>query len=140
MKNRFFLTTLLSCFLTMFTFGQEIDTRLLSNKGQIVENAFKFNKNAYNYMLFELDHGYKVVEKSSLSKHERQLITKLPRNKSNETQLNLIGTADFNYVALGLSLKSQEKQYFQIEGNKILVLLPISEITQLFILDPSNTK
>ncbi|MFA9211450.1 MAG: hypothetical protein ACEQR5_06455, partial [Moraxellaceae bacterium] len=78
MKKRFFLTTLLSCFLTIFTFGQEIDPRLLSNKGQLAESAYKFNKNAYNYMLFELDHGYQVVEKKSLSKQERQLIRKLP--------------------------------------------------------------
>lgn len=140
MKKRFFLTTLLSCFLTIFTFGQEIDPRLLSNKGQLAESAYKFNKNAYNYMLFELDHGYQVVEKKSLSKQERQLIRKLPENNSSATQLNLLGTTNFNFVALGIALKSQEKQFFLLGENNVLVLLPIAEITQLFILDPSNTK
>ncbi len=122
------------------TYGQEIDARLLTNKGQTAETAFKFNKNAYNYMLFELDHGYQLVEKKSLSKKERNSLVKLPENELVATQLSLIGTASFNYVSLGLTLKSQEKQFFQVGDNKVLVLLPISLITQLFIQDPSNTK
>jgi hypothetical protein len=122
------------------TYGQEIDARLLTNKGQTAETAFKFNKNAYNYMLFELDHGYQLVEKKSLSKKERNSLVKLPENELVATQLSLIGTASFNYVSLGLTLKSQEKQFFQVGDNKVLVLLPISQITQLFIQDPSNTK
>lgn len=140
MNNRFFLTALLSCFLMITTYGQEIDARLLTNKGQTAETAFKFNKNAYNYMLFELDHGYQLVEKKSLSKKERNSLVKLPENELVATQLSLIGTASFNYVSLGLTLKSQEKQFFQVGDNKVLVLLPISQITQLFIQDPSNTK
>lgn len=140
MNNRFFLTALLSCFLMITTYGQEIDARLLTNKGQNAETAFKFNKNAYNYMLFELDHGYQLVEKKSLSKKERNSLVKLPENELVATQLSLIGTASFNYVSLGLTLKSQEKQFFQVGDNKVLVLLPISQITQLFIQDPSNTK
>jgi hypothetical protein len=140
MNNRFFLTALLSCFLMITTYGQEIDARLLTNKGQTAETAFKFNKNAYNYMLFELDHGYQLVEKKSLSKKERNSLVKLPENELVATQLSLIGTASFNYVSLGLTLKSQEKQFFQVGDNKVLVLLPISLITQLFIQDPSNTK
>jgi hypothetical protein len=41
---------------------------------------------------------------------------------------------------LGVTLQSKEQQYFQLAKNQVLVLLPIVEITKLFIQHPSNTK
>lgn len=126
--------------LSTSVFSQEIDERLVKNKGELAQSAFKYNLNAYNYLVFELDYGYQVVAKKGLSKEERKLIQTLPVSSNVSEQLAFIGTNKFNYCTLGVSLKSKEKQYFQLPNNQILVLLPIAEITQLFIKHPSNTK
>lgn len=120
--------------------GQKIDARLLVNKGELAQSMFKYNTNSYNYLVFELDFGYQVVAKKELSKKERQLIQSLPEMPNTPKELALIGTSEFNYCALGIALRSKEKQFFQLSKNQVLVLLPITEITQLFINHPTNTK
>lgn len=140
MNKRFFLTTLLSCFLMITTYGQEIDARLLTNKGQAAETAFKFNTNAYNYMLFELDFGFFITSNKALSKEERKMIQSVPNEAERLQQIQNIGTPNFNYFSLGVTLQSKEYQYYQLAKNQVLVLLPIVEITKLFIQHPSNTK
>lgn len=122
------------------TYGQEIDARLLTNKGQAAETAFKFNTNAYNYMLFELDFGYFITSNKALSKEERKMIQSVPNEAERLQQIQNIGTPNFNYFSLGVTLQSKEYQYYQLAKNQVLVLLPIVEITKLFIQYPSNTK
>ena len=138
-KINFFMVLFILSFSTSLL-SQEIDERLVKNKGELAYSAFKYNTNAYNYLVFELDFGYQVVAKKELSKEERVLIQSLPVSSNISEQLSVIGSDKFNYCALGVSLKSKEKQYFQLPNNEILVLLPITEITQLFIKHPSNTK
>jgi hypothetical protein len=135
-----FIMVLFTLTLSTSVFSQEIDERLVKNKGEQAQSAFKYNTNAYNYMLFELDFGYQVVSKKELTKDERKLVQTLPDLTGITEQIAVIGTDKFNYSTLGVSLKSKEKQYFQLPNNKILILLPIAEITQLFIKHPSNTK
>ncbi len=140
MNKMNFFVVLFTLVLSTSIFSQEIDERLVKNKGEQAQSAFKYNTNAYNYLLFELDFGYQVVSKKELTKDERKLVQTLPDLTGITEQLAVIGTDKFNYCTLGVSLKSKEKQYFQLPNNEILILLPIAEITQLFIKHPSNTK
>ena len=58
--------------LSTSVFSQEIDERLVKNKGELAQSAFKYNLNAYNYLVFELDYGYQVVAKKGLSKEDSE--------------------------------------------------------------------
>ncbi len=138
--NNFFLSVMLLLSTATFTTisAQDIDPRVRLNYGEKGLSAYKYNTFSYNYMVFELDNGYKVVQKSDLSKDEKKLI----QNTLAWTpeQISSLGTTEFNFVAMGLKLQSAEKQYFKIDEDRVLMLLPIREITAAFSASPLNTK
>jgi len=136
MKNGFLI--LVALFIYTATFSQEIDSRLLKNRGKQAEEAFKYNKNGYNYFLYELDSSYTVKNMYDLSSDEVKLIDKNIQISKKEAQA--IGTNQFNFYALGIKLNNQTRQYFKIDGNRVIVFFKISEITEAFFKSPLNTK
>jgi hypothetical protein len=130
----------LSLFLLTFFFSaycQEIDTRLVKNRGKQAEDAFKYNMNSYNYMLFELDSAYTLVPTSSLNESEMSLLSK---DVDFSKVRSIIGTAAFNYVALGIRPIKESRQYFYVDSENVLVIFKIAEITKAFTASPLNSK
>lgn len=135
MRKLVFLALTLS---TMQCYGQEVDTRLVSNKGEAANKAYVYNRNAYNYMLFELDSSYAVMSKSELSKEDRKLIVKTHSiTPQAESQ---IGTPSFNLFSFGIQLSKTTRQYFELSDKKVLVVYSIPEITKAFTTSSLNTK
>lgn len=120
------------------SFSQEIDSRILKNKGKEAEKIYEYNKNSYYYLLFELDHSYEVVSRNSLSKEQRKLIKK-DIIFADSDKLN-IGTSNFNFYDFGIKLSKSERQYIQLDKERVLVFYAIPEITKAFTTSPSNTK
>lgn len=122
-----------------YSFGQEIDPRIIQNKGQNeAEKIYKFNKNSYNYLVFELDSSYQVVSTKSLSKTERGLIEK--NSLLTSEVIAKIGTSAFNFQQYGIKLSSNEAKYYMISKDLVLVFKPITEITSAFTKSPLNSK
>ena len=88
--------------------------------------------------MFELDHSYEVVSKNSLSKEQRKLIKK-DILFTDSDKLN-IGTSGFNFYDYGIKLSKSERQYIQLDKERVLVFYAIPEITKAFTTSPSNTK
>lgn len=120
------------------SFSQEIDSRILKNKGKEAEKIYQYNKNSYNYLLFELDHSYEVVPKKSLSKEQRNLIKKDVHLTASDVAT--IGTSNFNFYDLGIKLSKSERQYIQIDKKNVLIFYAIPEVTKAFTASPQNTK
>lgn len=120
------------------SFSQEIDSRILKNKGKEAEKIYEYNKNSYYYLLFELDHSYEIVSRNSLSKEQRKLIKK-DILFTDSDKLN-IGTSNFNFYDFGIKLSKSERQYIQLDKERVLVFYAIPEITKAFTTSPSNTK
>ncbi|WP_430405268.1 hypothetical protein [Fluviicola sp.] len=121
-----------------FSFSQEIDPRILKNKGKEAEKMYEYNKNSYNYLLFELDHSYEIISKNGLSKEQRISIKK--DIHFTDAALVNIGTSNFNFYDFGIKLSKSERQYVQLDKERVLVFYAIPEITKAFIASPSNTK
>ena len=136
-KSLYLVAGVLLCF--NYSFGQEIDPRIVQNKGQSeAEKIYKYNKNSYNYLVFELDSSYQVVSTKSLTKAERNLIEK--NNLLTSDVIAKIGTPEFNYQQYGIKLSSTEAKYYMISKELVLVFKPITEITGAFTKSPLNTK
>lgn len=122
----------------LISFCQEIDPRILKNKGKEAEKLYEYNKNSYNYLLFELDNSYEIVSKKSLSNEQLSAI------KSDihltETEIAKLGTTNFNFYDLGIKLSKSDRQYVQIDKKRVLVFYAIPEVTKAFTASPSNTK
>lgn len=136
MKTIFILTGLLIS--TAISFSQEIDSRILKNKGKEAEKIYEYNKNAYNYLVFELDHSYEIVPRSSLTREQlKQLNKELKLSDSDKSNL---GTSNFNFYDLGIRLSKSERQYILLDKDRVLVFFAIPEITKAFTTSPFNTK
>ncbi len=123
---------------TTFSFSQEIDARILKNKGREAEKIYEYNKNAYNYLLFELDYSYEIVSRNTLTKEQRKLIrTDIRLADSDRSNL---GTSGFNFYDLGIKLSKTERQYVQVDKDRVLVFFAIPEVTKAFTTSPLNTK
>lgn len=120
------------------SFSQTIDSRILKNKGKEAEKMYEYNKNSYNYLLFELDHSYEIVSKKTLSKEQRNAIRK--DIHLTDSDILTIGTSDFNFYDLGIKLSKSERQYIQVDKERVLVFYTIPEITKAFTASPLNTK
>ena len=121
-----------------FSFSQGIDARILKNKGTAAEKMFEYNKNSYNYLLFELDHSYEVVSRKTLSKEQRSAVKK--DISFTDSEKAIIGTSGFNFYDFGIKLSKSERQYVQIDKEKVLVFYAIPEVTKAFTASPLNTK
>ena len=120
------------------SFSQEIDSRILKNKGKDAEKLYEYNKNSYNYLLFELDHSYEVVAKNSLSREQRNSLKKdIPFTDLDKVN---VGTPNFNFYDFGIHLSKSERQYVQLDKERVLVFYAIPEITKAFTTSPLNTK
>ncbi|MDF3027998.1 MAG: hypothetical protein K0S23_2305 [Fluviicola sp.] len=136
MKNLLIVTGFLIS--ATFSFSQEIDSRILKNKGKEAEKIYEYNKNSYYYLLFELDHSYEVVSKNSLSREQRNSIRK-DIVFTDSDKMN-IGTSNFNFYDFGIKLSKSERQYIQLDKERVVVFYAIPEITKAFTTSPSNTK
>ncbi|AEA43767.1 hypothetical protein [Fluviicola taffensis] len=136
LKKLFILTGFLIS--TTFSFSQEIDSRILKNKGKEAEKMYVYNKNSYNYLLFELDHSYEVVSIKSLSKEQRNSIKK--DISFTDSEKVIIGTSNFNFYDFGIKLSKSERQYVQLDKERVIVFYAIPEVTKAFTTSPSNTK
>ncbi len=123
---------------TTISFSQEIDSRILKNKGKEAEKIYEYNKNAYNYLLFELDYSYEIVSRNTLTKEQRKLI-RTDIRLANSDRSNL-GTSGFNFYDLGIKLSKTERQYVQVDKDRVLVFFAIPEVTKAFTTSPLNTK
>lgn len=117
---------------------EEIDQRLVVNKGKQAEDAFKFNRNSYNYYLFELDSAYQVVKLKDLTKEEKGVLIK--NIVFSPEAIATIGTSSFNYYQLGIRPNKETRQYFKIDSENVLVIFKISEITKAFSTSPLYSK
>lgn len=119
-------------------YAQDIDQRLVVNKGEGVNKVFTYNKNAYNYMLFELDSSYVVMNKADLTKEEKSKIVK--SHGIPATAEPAIGTSAFNLFSYGITISKTERQYFQLSNKTILVVYSTPELTKAFTTSSLNTK
>ena len=132
------LVILVLSFSTFQCIAQDIDQRLIANKGEAANKAYTYNKNSYNYMLFELDSSYVVLKKSDLTKEEKAKVTKehsIPANAE-----STIGTSSFNLFSYGIRISKTERQYFELSDKTILVVLSTPEVSRAFKTSSLNTK
>lgn len=136
--KKIFILPLFLCIISFSVKAQEIDQRVVKNKGDQASQAFRNNRNSYNFYLFELDSAYQVKLLKNLTKEEQKLV----QNNINWTleEWTKLGTSDFNYWNLGLRIQPTERQYIQIDENRVFVLLAMREVTALFTQSPLNTK
>src|ERR1044071_7029545 len=98
--------------------GQEVDHRLVRNRGSQAQESFKYNKTMYNYFLFELDRSHWIAEKGSLTPEEKALVAPAAQftNADGEAlTLTAAQASDFNFYDYGIRLKKESRIYIALD-------------------------
>ena len=119
-------------------FSQEIDQRLVVNKGNEINEMFKHKRNAYNFYLYELDSSYYTVNIKSLTKDEKKLLRK--DVQFSPELIKKINTSEFNFAQLGIQLLKDKRQYFKVDKETVLVFYTLPEVSKKFTKSPLYTK
>lgn len=119
-------------------FSQEIDQRLVVNKGNEINETFKHKRNAYNFYLYELDSSYYTVNIKTLTKEEKKLLRK--DIQFSPDQIKKINTSEFNFPQLGIQLLKDKRQYFKVDKETVLVFYTLPEVSKKFTKSPLYTK
>ena len=119
-------------------FSQEIDQRLVVNKGNEINETFKHKRNAYNFYLYELDSSYYTANIKSLTKDEKKLLRK--DVQFSPELIKKINTSEFNFAQLGIQLLKDKRQYFKVDKETVLVFYTLPEVSKKFTKSPLYTK
>ena len=119
-------------------FSQEIDQRLVVNKGNEINETFKHKRNAYNFYLYELDSSYYTVNITTITKEEKKLLNK--DIQFSPELIKKINTSEFNFDQLGIQLLKDKRQYFKLDKETVLVFYTLPEVSKKFTKSPLYTK
>jgi len=119
-------------------FSQEIDQRLVLNKGNEINETFKHKRNAYNFYLYELDSSYYTVNITTITKEEKKLLRK--DIQFSPELIKKINTSEFNFAQLGIQLLKDKRQYFKLDKETVLVFYTLPEVSKKFTKSPLYTK
>jgi hypothetical protein len=119
-------------------FSQEIDQRLVVNKGNEINETFKHKRNAYNFYLYELDSSYYTVNITTITKEEKKLLRK--DIQFSPELIKKINTSEFNFAQLGIQLLKDKRQYFKLDKETVLVFYTLPEVSKKFTKSPLYTK
>jgi hypothetical protein len=135
------MKTILFLFFTLtlnLGFSQEIDQRLVVNKGNEINETFKHKRNAYNFYLYELDSSYYTVNITTITKEEKKLLRK--DIQFSPELIKKINTSEFNFAQLGIQLLKDKRQYFKLDKETVLVFYTLPEVSKKFTKSPLYTK
>lgn len=125
-------------------FAQEtVDQRVVKNRGKQGEESFKYNKNSYNYYLFELDKSHWLTTEIALSLEDKALLQPASLFKNPENQPltpEITQSQTFNFYEYGIRLQKENRICILFEDGQVLVFYAIPELTKLFTTSEFNTK
>lgn len=125
-------------------YAQEtIDQRLVKNRGKQAEESFKYNKNGYNYFLFELDRSHWIADKSTLTPAEEAIVQPAASFHNADNQVLTLAIAQspgFNFYDFGIHLRKDQRICIALDAQNVLFFYAIPELSQLFINSDANVK
>ena len=138
------LVLILLLFASGISFSQsKIDQRLLDNLGQEIEEIHQFRPDYYNYLVYELNNGFELIDKKkvkTLTNSTEISLSKVVNKKGEQLSLSAIKSPDFNFKAFGLEVKLKSKTLIKIDKNNFLLIKTKLEIANEFSKSPLSHK
>ncbi|MGB0933086.1 MAG: hypothetical protein ACPGU5_02325 [Lishizhenia sp.] len=139
-------TLLFLLFLTLSNsvFAQsKIDLRLLENEGEKIEEIYKFRSEYYNYLVYELNEGFDILDKKEVKLLENTIeisINNLINSKGEKLSMEAIEKTNFNFKSYGLDVDLNTPSLIKIDRNKFLLIKSKLQIAAEFSKLPLSHK
>jgi len=106
------------------SFGQtkeEVDQRLVENKGEEIYNILSYRKDYYKFLLWELTNAYEIVNSSSVSDQNILSISTIIDKSNNQFLIsNLDNSQTFNFIKYNFMREKDSDVYYDLGNGSIL--------------------
>ncbi len=119
-----------------------IDTRLIQNHGDKIYEIYTYRKDYYNFLIWELDNAYDVVEISTLDQNLTLQSIENIQNKYNiKFTPNLLeNPSSFNFFEFNFQREKEQDMYYDLGNGKALKFKALKPMWQEFNASGLNTK
>lgn len=100
---------------------EEVDQRLIENKGDEIYSILTYRKDYYKFLLWELDNAYEVVSASSVSgQNILSISTIVDKNNVQFSALDLANVQTFNFIKYNFNREKENDVYYDLGNGSIL--------------------
>lgn len=100
---------------------EEVDQRLIENKGDEIYSILTYRKDYYKFLLWELDNAYEVVSTSSVSgQNILSISTIVDKNNVQFSALDLANVQTFNFIKYNFNREKENDVYYDLGNGSIL--------------------
>ncbi len=119
----------------------DVDARLIENHGDEIYNILKYRKDYYNFLLWELDNAYEIVNLTEVQGQNLLPITNITDKNGiafNPVEINNLET--FNFIKYNFVRQKEQKVYYDLGNGKVLVFKALKPMWKEFDQTGLNTK
>jgi len=106
------------------SFGQtkeEVDQRLVENKGDEIYTILSYRKDYYKFLLWELDNAYEIVNSSSVSDQNILPISTIVDKSNNQFLISdLDNSQTFNFIKYNFIREKNNDVYYDLGNGRVL--------------------
>jgi len=128
MKSTLFITILLFC---TVSYGQDIniDSRLKDNLGDRIESIYHKQNSYYNFLKWELDYGYQIIDLKPGESHTLLSISEIVSNNNVKfSSSDLENKNNFNFFKYNFIRQKNESVYYDLGNGKILKFTSLTAV------------
>ncbi|MGV6862411.1 MAG: hypothetical protein ACWA41_11605 [Putridiphycobacter sp.] len=135
-------------FLSLFFVGisfaqtkQEVDPRLIVNKGEEIYQILEYRKDYYKFLLWELDNAYEIVNVSDISNQNLIPVSNIVDKNGNAFNVAELDTPEsFNFIKYNFVRQKEQDVYYDLGDGRALKFTALKVMWQQFDATGLNTK
>lgn len=111
----------------------EVDNRLIENQGTEIYNILQYQKDYYKFLLWELDNGYHIINKSDVLGENLLPISNIVDKNGLTFNPDEVNNPDtFNFIKYNFVRQKEVNVYYDLGNGKVLALTSLSGVWEEF--------
>ena len=120
---------------------EEVDQRLIDNKGSEIYTILTYRKDYYKFLLWELDNAYEVVSSNSVSNQNVLSISTIVDNANAQFSISdLNNLQTFNFIKYNFVREKESDVYYDLGNGSLLKFTALKVMWKAFNESGLNNK
>lgn len=120
----------------------QVDQRLLYNHGEEIYTIYQYRKDYYKFLLYELDHGYELLDAGSVDASKSIKSIKHIQSKGGDSfkMSELDDLSTFNFMKYNFEREKERDVYYSLKKGEILKFTALKVLWKQFDESGLNNK
>jgi len=112
---------------------EQVDQRLIENKGNEIYDILTHKKDYYKFLLWELDNGYEIVSSSSITNQDVLSISSIVDQSNNQFSiLEINDSQTFNFMKYNFNREKDSDVYYDLGNGTVLKFTALKVMWKAF--------